>query len=275
MASWRIPTNYKQNAIILALLLSAAAAGADFGDRVCYWTAPEKSSSEWCTGLTWDGDYIWCFVEHRTGYSYFYRCRPSDGSVVSSFSTTLGYDFHGCGMCYRRVGGNNFLDIMVYEDTVYNYFVYRYNFAGSFIASANTNIHAASIYHDGSDYWLVQGGSPNSTVFKVNSDFAPISSFVVSEPGTARGICKQADFFWLSAEHDVYPVFSGPFKTRPNGSVVASFENPVLTQYMWDCTFDGKYLWLVGDSNIVSCWDVSNAPAVAPSSIGKIKALYR
>jgi hypothetical protein len=266
----------KHTAIILALLLSAAAAGADFGDRVCFWKAPQKSTTvERCTGLAWDGNYIWCFVDHHVGNSYFYRCRPSDGSVVSSFSTGLGYDFHGRGMCYRRVGGNNFLDIMVYEDTVYNYFVYRYNFAGSLVASASTNIHAAGIYHDGSDYWMVQGGSPGSTIFKVNTDFVPISSFVVSEPGAPKGICKQSDFFWVSVEQNNPPYFDGPFKVSSNGSVVASFENMLLSQYMFDCTFDGEYLWIVGGSNMVSCWDVSNAPAVAPASIGKIKALYR
>jgi hypothetical protein len=44
---------------------------------------------------------------------------------------------------------------------------------------------------------------------------------------------------------------------------------------MYDCTFDGKYLWLVADSKMVYCCDVSNAPAVQPASVGRIKALYR
>ena len=69
----------------------------------------------------------------------------------------------------------------------------------------------------------------------------------------------------------LFSPYSGVYKTRPNGSVVASFETFGTSI---DCTYEGKRLW-VCDGNRIYCYDVSNAPAVAPASLGKVKALFR
>jgi hypothetical protein len=261
--------------LISVSLLFAVASSADFGDMVSSWRAPGQCSPRYCHGLAWDGKYIWCFVDNGEEPSYFYRCRRADGSVISSFPTNL-YDFReGNGVCCRTIGGTKYLDtsVMIYDEhsSECYYWLYRYDFNGSLVKSIRSGVSQCwGIYYDGSNYWKTLRGE-YSKVYKLSPTLSPISSFRVLKRGWATGVCKQGKFFWFSVGN----YYHGAFKTLDNGSVVASFPTPIHQGQMYDCTFDGKYLWMVSAENVVTSWDVSNAPAVEPSSFGKVKALFR
>ena len=134
---------------------------------------------------------------------------------------------------------------------------------------------AVGLYFDGVNFWACRIIDDHSNVFKLTANGSLLSSFRLSEPGYAQGICKQADFFWLSIDDHGTSSIEGGYKVKPNGSVVASFESPYFFTPMYDCTFDGKYLWIATRTNRVCCCDVSNAPAVVPASVGRVKALFR
>ncbi|MEE8638787.1 MAG: hypothetical protein V3T41_00090, partial [bacterium] len=180
----------------------------------------------------------------------------------------------------RRWQGQPCLEVAVWDDYTDTQYVYRLNFKGEIIGSFVVNLpgsgldYISSVVFDGSYYWVTEPDADESKVYKLNNSGAVLASFIVNRTGRANGICKQGDFLWLSLD-DFHGNFYGACKARPNGSIAASFSNRRFTQFTYDCTFDGKYLWLVTYNKMVYCCDVSNAPAVAPASVGRIKALYR
>ena len=267
--------------ILLAIIaaLTAGAAFAGFGDVICSWRVPKKGSGlERCEGLAWDGTYLWCNVEHGSVYDpYMYRCRSSDGSVVSSFPSGFNNYVRGFGMCHRKVRGVDVLEVIVWDSRPQQSSLYRYSFAGSITQRTEIRLPVSihGVYYDGVSFWVTDPDESGSYVYRLNESGVPLSSFKVNQPGDANGVCKQADFLWFSIDYYGGPSFYGAYKARPNGSVVASFRPREFGQYSYDCTFDGEYLWVVSDSFMVFCVDVSNAPAVLPASVGRIKALYR
>jgi hypothetical protein len=270
----------RKSAFLIAacVLAVAAAAFGRFGSVVNSWMSPQRGHyPEDCTGLAWDGAYIWCSVHHGIGYApYMYRCRPSDGSVVSSFRSGFNDDLRGYGMCHRKIGGTNYLDVVVCDRNAYEYYIYRYDYRGSITGRMKLQVPVAmGLFHDGSNFWVTRPKDPLSVVYKLNANGSPLSSFVLNKEGYPLGICQQGDFFWLSIDYYGPPGFYGGYKVRRSGSVVASFLAPGISQYTYDCTFDGEYLWIASFTNMVYQVDVSNAPAVVPTSVGRIKALFR
>jgi len=83
-------------------------------------------------------------------------------------------------------------------------------------------------------------------------------------------------YLWIASGRD-----RAVYKCTLTGSPLASFKTPFPEPH-WPqgCGFDGEYVW-VGDGdptkgwNIVAQFDVRSEPAVAPASLGRIKALYR
>ncbi|MGD8719380.1 MAG: hypothetical protein PVH29_11245 [Candidatus Zixiibacteriota bacterium] len=256
----------KHIAIISALLLLATAAFADFGDVLCSWDAPGEG---YCAGVAWDGEYIWCNKHSTTYQDMMYRCVASNGSVVSSFETVFGNYFRASGICYRLWSGSPCIEAAVADTLADEYFLYRHNFNGSVVNRLQVHLPGgvgfSSVFYDGQNDWVCEPNAPRSNAYKINGGGSAVSSFTVNQPGATYGITKQGDYFWFPTDSaDVY-------KTRPNGSVVASFKTIAS---LHDCTYANKKLWVsFGDE--IFCFDVSNAPAVAPASIGKIKALYR
>ncbi len=262
-------------AAVSALAITPAL--ADFGDVICSWKAPTKPGY-WstCRGLAWDGKYIWCNCRYGTGMSSdIYRCVPSTGSTVSSFHTYYPYGKTSGAANYRKYRGVDIIELLVYYEIERERYIYRLNFKGKILGSVRvTNPpYLIGIADDGTDNWVVGLTSAYLPgVFKLNSAGSVVSSFNLRD-ATYRGIAIQGDFFWLSVEDmGPYETF-GAQKIRPGGSIAASFGR--FGQSIFDCTYENKHLWIVTDNNIVRCVDVSNAPAVAPASVGRIKALFR
>jgi len=272
-----------RSVILLAIIaaLAAGAAFADFGDIVRSWEAPwvEGSGGTACEGIAWDGEYIWCNCDYSRIRPRIYRCLASNGSVVSWFASPFIVDRSARGMNCRRWQGQPCLEIAVWDDYEDIQYVYRLNYKGEILGKFAVNLpnpspYLSSVVFDGTYYWVTYPDYDGSVVYKLNNRGTALSSFILDRAGAANGICKQGDFLWFTLDSPS-EMFFGACKARPNGSIVASFDNTRFEDYMYDCTFDGEYLWLVAETRMVYCIDVSNAPAVAPASVGRIKALYR
>jgi hypothetical protein len=258
-----------------AVLVSAAL--ADFGDIICSWKAPTRAGfTSCCRGLAWDGKYLWCNVSYSPGESSdIYRCVPTTGSAISSFHTYYLYNKVSGAANYRKYRGVDIIELLVYYQFEREQYIYRANFKGEILRSLKiTNPpYVLGIADDGTNNWVVgmtSGYLPG--VFKLNSTGSAISSFGLRD-ATYRGIAIQGDFFWVSVEDmGPYETF-GAYKVRPGGSIAASFGR--FGQLIFDCTYENNHLWIVTDNNIVRCVDVSNAPAVLPASVGRIKVLFK
>jgi hypothetical protein len=260
--------------IIFVAVLSALAVApalAEFGEVIRSWYAPGKGN---CWGVAWDGEYIWCNVGRTGDPDMMYRCVPSNGSVVSSFETVFSLFILGRTMCYRTWSGRPVLDVSVWDSIGEEDIIIRYYPNGSIADRTGVQLpggaRMSGICFDGSNNWVTDPEEVASKIYKLNDRGVPISSFTLNKPGNTMGITKQDDFFWFTIS--VHGSFSGFYKTRSNGSVVASFKTSGSSSM--DCTYENKHLW-VTDSDRVYCYDVSNAPAVAPASLGRVKALFR
>ena len=61
---------------------------------------------------------------------------------------------------------------------------------------------------------------------------------------------------------------------KSNGSVMASFQCP--DSQAPDLAFDGLYLWVSGfTSKMIYRVDIEYTKSVTPTSLGKVKALFR
>jgi hypothetical protein len=260
--------------LVLPLIAFAvtAPALADFADVIRSWrTPPQRSYYGTCRGLAWDGAYIWCSVFYTWSPNMVYRCRPSNGRVVASFPSGFTSYVAGAGMCYRRWDRQRCIEFAVRDGVARKSYIYRYNFNGSVINRKRIFLpnYLTGIMFDGKNEWVVEPREPRSVTYKLNAGGFPLSSFVVKGPGLVYGLDKQADFFWFSLGY-IGTHFYGACKTRANGSVVASFQTYGKPE---DCAYENNRLWVAVQSTVF-CYDVSNAPAVLPASVGRIKVLF-
>ena len=101
---------------------------------------------------------------------------------------------------------------------------------------------------------------PRFTFFTLRSAFYGFTCFF--RHSSINGITPTRAF--AASTRDVHV-------TRANGSVVASFGTWGKPE---DCTYENNHLWVAVHSKVF-CYDVSNAPAVLPASVGRIKALFK
>lgn len=258
-----------------AVLVSAAL--ADFGDIICSWKAPTRAGfTSYCRGLAWDGKYLWCNVRYSPGESSdIYRCVPSTGSAVSSFHTYYYYGKISDGANYRKYRGADCIELAVYDQLDRFSYIYRANFKGEIIERVRVVNPRwfVSLAYDGTYNWLLGTTTTyKPALFKLNSAGSMVYSFNLPD-AEYHGVAIQGDFFWVSVMYSgQYPTF-GAYKVLTGGSVVASFGG--FGQLIFDCTYENNHLWIVTDNNIVRCVDVSNAPAVLPASVGRIKVLFK
>ena len=263
-----------------AYAIWASPALADFGDVLCSWRAPGPLGYDlYCRGLAWDGKYIWCNSDHGgAGNTYLYRCISSTGSPVSSFRTYYEYNKVSGTTNYRKLRGIDIIELLVYYQYEQERYIYRLNFKGEILGSVKITSppYVDGITDDGTDNWVLGFDSAYQPgVYKLNSTGSATSSFAIPD-AQYGGIAIQGDFFWLSVDYrGQYPT-RGAYKIRTGGSIAASFGGrEQFGDLIFDCAYENNHLWIVTDNNIVRCVDVSNAPAVAPASLGKVRALFR
>ena len=237
----------KSMKVIITLAMTSAAAWGAFGEVVSSFPMPVFSGFD-CSGLTWDGSYLWALGNPNT---YFYRLSTT-GSVVYSFDTggTYGYN-----------EGAAFDGVYLWSASLQYGYPIRLNrwtltgtpVAGYSIPDAWTG--TAGLTWDGHYLWC------QNCKYTTAGSF--VASFVV--PFSLSDLGWDGHYLWSSSR-----------QLTTTGSFVASFPAPGTGGYHPGCTtFDGSYLRVVNRLNDW-CYQVDiGVVDVAPASLGDVKALYR
>lgn len=235
-----------------AVITAVSAAQADVS-IVASWPSPGQLPY----GVTYDGSYIWVSCD-ETGKESVYKCDPANGSVVSSFrvGTTglFGCVYDGSYLWYDAL------------DPGLSYYMYKVTETGSVLASWPSPVaRTVGCGWDGTYLWL-------SSYFG-SLGWATTAGSLVGSFGTSwrpTGVAFDGYYLWTAEYHqpDLHRLTTA-------GSVVASYLFPAGEP--WGLGFDGEYLWVTsaGSPGYVYKADFGGYPAVAPASIGRVKALYR
>jgi hypothetical protein len=237
-----------------------AAARAVLGEVVNSFPAPDEKPR----ALARSPEYL--FVYCYTWGDNIWRLNPATGSVVSSFQSPLGVFTTGLSYSW---GGN------LWIGNWYNNYVYR-------CAESNGSIYG-SWYAGHKPQGLAveatgDGGFNPRAIFSSNTSPRRVwrhaltsgsiySSFNPSEP--------IVDIAWDWRNKVVWGGYSSTiYGYRTTGAKVCSFPSPAAQPYGF--TYYGQYLSVsTYENNYI--WEIHCPPfdAVAPSSIGKIKTLYK
>jgi hypothetical protein len=271
--------------IIAAMLLCAAGALAHFGQILSSFRAPILPPRyTHIQGIAWDGNYIWLNCGFGYEHNRVFRCVPSTGSYLSSFESPFHEatnNMEGRGISKRVWNGQPCLEFAVYNSNTGNAWVYRLNYAGTIIGSFLPQIPANNLCigadFNGTNYWLTSPIDDSRTdvlgrtrVYKVNANGNFLSSFTVNTYAAAEGLALEGNYLWIPGDSLLY----GACKVTTTGSVVASFNR--LHQSVADCAYENNHLWIAGQNDYVYCIDVRiSGPGIEPSSLGRVKALYR
>ena len=221
------------------------------------------SPSEFPTGLTWDGEYLWVadFISER-----IYKVDPDDGSVIESFSSPdsdpegLAWD----GNYIWHVDGGNAYELGE-EAELYIYKIDPQSGDSTKMFEAPGG-NAEDLAWDGGYLWYVDGAPEAETegtnrIYKIDvSNGEVVKEF--SAPGNhPSGITWDGLYLWLSDywNEEIYVI------NPDNGEVIDSFDTP--SSYPGGLAWDGSYLWCADwDSGKIYSMDVSSFPSdnIAP-----------
>jgi hypothetical protein len=242
----------KRPIVLVAAVATAAAAFADIS-VVSSWPSPAQTPY----GVTYDGSHIWVSC-NETGKEIMFKCDAASGSVVSSFKVNTGGLF---GCVYD--GSYLWYDAL---NTSLEYYLYQVTDTGSILSSWKSPLaRTVGVGWDGSYFWL-------SSYYGVMG-WATKAGSLVGSFGTSwrpTGVAFDGYYLW-TAEYNQPALY----RLTTAGSLVASYSFPAGQP--WGLGFDGDYLWVTstGGTGDVYKADFGGYPAVAPASIGGVKALYR
>jgi hypothetical protein len=265
--------------LFAGLVLTAAAAFGALGDVVASF---EMGGQGYCYGLTRSSEYLYV-VRTYNNQEYIYRLNPSTGSVAGSYPSPNNLGFRG--LAY--VSDNHLFGTRTVGSTPpWNTAIYNLNAAtGSLYTSFTTNAGAYLNYAGLAPRCTGDGGSGTDALFispdaetqKPISIYSTAGSFIaVFLP--ARTLENDIAYDWrngyiwgggINTEYVVYGITT-------TGSVAASFDSPMTVWNRGPFAYYGPYLWIARTSGTVyKIHCPSLQPAVSPSSLGRVKAIYR
>jgi hypothetical protein len=242
--------------LVAALACCAAATG---GSIICSFESP-------CSDRT-DG------IDFRGGYIYHANCHgPADilktctaGSIISSWnepSHAIGVDFTGSEFWVYAFWPN------VPRDRIF-----RLSEAGSVVASFAAPANGQGITYDGEHLWYSTAGNHYwNYVYKLTTTASVLSSFQApyGKGFLNKGVDWGGGHLWLAQASNVSGLL---YQMTTAGSVVYSISVP--GRQPTGVSRDGEAVWVAdGVSNWVfkMTW---SGDAVAPASLGKVKALFK
>lgn len=221
------------------------------------------------------------------------------GSIVSSFPSPFwtfgkGLDFHGgyiyhvtnaTRTCYQTTTTGSIVRSITFPNDMRgvhftgSYFwasdnvaVYRLDTNGSVLNSFATVWAHYGLTFDGTYIW---GSTVNSgnLITKMTTEGSVVSSF--EGPGSYNGdLDWDSGYLWVCD----WPVSGGGlYRITTTGSVVESYVPPSgPTTRPSGCCWDGDYLWFLNFSEPRYVYQIDTArTSITPTSIGKVKALFR
>lgn len=212
-------------------------------------------------------------IDYRGGYVYHANFNgPSDvlktttaGSLVSSLQ----------GPAYARG-----VDFTGYVYWVYSFWpqvprdrIYRVNQAGSITASFAAPSHGRGVTYDGEHLRYSTGGNHNwNYVYKLTTKGSVVSSFQAphGEGYLNKGIDWGGSYLWLAQSSTAGGFI---YQMTTAGSIVFSMflQGRRPTGVAWD----GKHVWFADGGNDWVYQMRWSGIGVAPTSMGKVKALFR
>jgi len=246
------------------LIISVQSAGAGWGSFVSSFKSP--------------GPYP-AGVSYRPGYLYISTMEPgvvwrttTTGSIISYHPTELASQ---SGITVGAMSGQIYYWVANNAPT----YVYRFvdnssTVAGSFPAPGReVNWRGLTFVDTGHMYYTEQYGQGLYLLHPITGSI--YSSYKLAfKPNDLAYDSSGRGYLWVTSSGD-----RAVYKCTLTGSPVASF-SAAAYEYPQGCGFDGNYLWVgcgnpMEGRNYIVQFDVRSDPAVAPASLGRVKALYR
>jgi DNA-binding beta-propeller fold protein YncE len=243
--------------VVAIIVAGATSAWGAWGDVVASFPAPGSQAG----GLTFDGTYLW-FADYDRNSSTIYKMTTT-GGFEGQYNVGWGY---AMGLAWDGT--------YLWCDALSARQVYKLNPANCSVLDsfAGPSAHMMGMGCDG-DYLYINDWQ-DKRVAKVTFAGSLRQLVPVSEPSPS-GVAIEGQYLWYTTRSYFVPTQALCIKAyKSNGSAVASFQCP--DSQATDLGIQGNYLWVSGftDKTIYKV-DVTPPSAVAPSSLGKVKALFR
>ncbi len=225
-------------------------------------------------GITYGDRYVWVAYT----YDLVTKRRPKDGSIVASFRSESWADELGWEENHKYIYNVGAFGRIYWSESANGSTV------GSFPKPGTGFLYGVD-YDDGAPsrpVWVVENEPP--VAWNLTPKGSAVSSYSLrSWHYLIHGLAYDGDtpggdylFFGLvMAPSYIFVVKVDTF------SLMSSFVAPVGDRGISDLSWDGRYLWVLenGPPPIKPGWVyrivAHSSPAVAPASLGKIKALYK
>ena len=243
-------------AVVITASAAAAAWGA-WGEVVASFPAPGSQAG----GLTFDGTYLW-FADYTNTSSTIYKMTTSggyEGQWVKPWPYVMGLAWDGT---------------YLWADTLTTRYVYCVKTSDMSVLSSfyGPSGHMMGMGCD-ADYLYINDWQ-DVRVAKVTFT-GSLRQLIPVLPPSPSGVAVQGEYLWYSTRSYFVPTQAQCIKAyKSNGSAIASFQSP--DSQATDLGIQGNYLWVSGLTNkYIYKVDATPEVAVAPSSLGKVKALFR
>lgn len=247
----------RKTVITIAALTAAATVWAGWGEVVASFPAPGSQAG----GLTYDGQYLW-FADYARDTSTIYKMTTA-GSYEGQYNVNWGY---ACGLAWDGT--------YLWSTALTLRQVYKLNPANCSIIESFTgpSAHMMGMGCDG--LYLYINDWQDQRIAKVT--FAgSLRQLIPEQPPSPSGVTIAGGDLWYTTRNYWVPEQAQCFQANlSTGSVIASFQCP--DSQATDLAFDGIYLWVSGyTTKTIYCVDIEYTKSVAPTSLGKVKALFR
>jgi len=249
--------------VIFATVCAVGAAFAALGDVAGSFAIPGGSQA----GLARSNTYL--YVNNYSN-SRIYRCNPTNGSVYGSFAAAGGTNTRG--LAYQFGG-------YLWQNKAYTspYQIYRTDSSTGSVY--NTYSLPTNVTHGSAP--LATGDGGEGTSYIILSSYGATSTiyYMTTTGSIARSHSANTYLYEIAYDWRNQLIWGGMNTTTvygftTNGSLAASFNKP--TGNIYGITYHGQYLWVGGTSGYIyrqHC-PIINV-GIAPSSMGKIKAMYK
>jgi hypothetical protein len=246
-----------RNIGVMLTVLVAASAWGEWGQVVSSFPAPGSQAG----GLAFDGTYLW-FADYTNTSSTIYKLTTSggyEGQWVKSWPYVMGLAWDGT---------------YLWADSLSTRYVYRVNTSGMSVVSSfyGPSAHMMGMGCD-ADYLYINDWQ-DRRVAKVTYAGSMRQLIPVLAPSPS-GVAIQGEYLWYNTRDYWTPPNALCIKAhKSNGSAIASFQCP--DSQAMDLAIQGNYLWVSGFTNkTIYKVDITPPAAVTPTSLGKVKTLFR
>ena len=241
----------RKGILLTACLVLVAGTALGAGSIISSFQSPHYTGFP--KGMAYHGGYL--YHASNSDYNRIYQTTTT-GSIVRTITcpaNTIGVEFTG-----------TYFWTCSFSPT----YTYQLTTTGSVIKSFFSPV-ATGITFDGTYLWGSTYGA--NTVYKLTTAGSVLSSF--RGPGTAVGGLDWAKgYIWLANRRAP----TGVYRITTAGSVVESYVPAPGASEPMGCAWDGNYLWYNDYGGAKYVYQIDTViTSVIPSSLGKIKSIYR